>query len=436
HIRKASHAGQPAVLVWAYDLTEIKATQKKLKESEGQYRAVLQASEATIIAVDSNHITTVVNQAFCERNGIRESDAIGRPIEQVLAHIPDKKVFELVDSTVATGQSHSYMMHLELKGMGREAWVDVKCYPIDGGVMVLSMDVTPLKKAEKELRMHRDHLQELVDSQVQELRNAVENAQAANRAKSEFLANMSHELRTPMHSILSFSSFGLEKLNKVSTEKLGTYFERIHDSGNRLLTLVNDLLDLAKLEAGKMELDTADHDLTEVLVSRMLEQEATAKQKGVVIKLEDGAGVIRGDFDSNRIGQVVTNLLSNAVKFTPKGKSITLSISDGTMTVEYVGGSTEVPSIHFRIQDEGIGIPESELEQIFDKFIQSSKTNTGAGGTGLGLAICKQIIEAHNGKIWAEVSEDGALFHFEIPKTYLPTKPKIPNRRATDRLSS
>ena len=437
HIRKASHAGQPAVLVWAYDLTEIKATQKKLKESKEQYRAVLQASEAAIIAVDSNHITTVVNQAFCERNGVLESNAIGRPIEQVLIHLPDKKVFELIDSTVASGQSHSYMMHMELKGMGREAWVDVKCYPIDGGVMVLSMDVTPLKKAEKELRMHRDHLQELVDSQVQVLRDSVEEAEAANRAKSEFLANMSHELRTPMHSILSFSNFGMDKLQTAPLEKLGTYFERIHQSGDRLLILVNDLLDLAKLEAGKMELEIADYKLTEVVESRMAEQEATAKQRGVTIKLERGAEEIQGTFDSVRIGQVVANLLSNAVKFTPAGKRITLSIHSSNMIAEYANGSSEVPSILFRIQDEGIGIPEDELERVFDKFIQSSKTNTGAGGTGLGLAICKQIIHAHGGKIWAEIAEGGgAMFSFEIPMTYAPMKPKTPNRRATDRLFS
>ena len=437
HIRIASHAGQPAVLVWLYDLTEIKATQKKLKESEGQYRAVLQASEATIIAVDSSHITTVVNQAFCERNGIRESDAIGQPIEQVLAHIPDRKVFELVDSTIATGQSHSYMMHLELKGIGQEAWVDVKCYPIDGGAMVLSMDVTPLKKAEKELRMHRDHLQELVDSQVQVLRDAVEEAEAANRAKSEFLANMSHELRTPMHSILSFSNFGIDKLQTAPLEKLGTYFERIHQSGDRLLILVNDLLDLAKLEAGKMGLEIADCELAEVVESRMAEQEATAKQKGVTIKMEHSSEEIQGTFDSIRIGQVVANLLSNAVKFTPPGKLITLSIHPSNMMTEYADGSSKVPSILFRIQDEGIGIPEDELERVFDKFIQSSTTNTGAGGTGLGLAICKQIIDAHGGKIWAEIYEGGgAIFSFEIPKTYVPIEPKIPSRRATDRLPS
>ena len=421
HSNTIEYQGGLGILVWIYDVTELQRVQQKLKESEELYRAVLQASDATILAVNSNHITTMVNQAFCERNGVVESEAVGQPIEKVLAYIPDPTIFELVDLTLETGQPQSYMMHLALKGIGQEAWVDVKYFPIEDGVMVLSMDVTPLKAAEKEVIMHRDHLQELVDQQVQELRDAVDQAEAANRAKSEFLANMSHELRTPMHAILSFSKFGLEKLTTASTEKLGTYFERIHQSGDRLLVLVNDLLDLAKLEAGKMELEVSTHDLTELVITRMAEQEATASRKGVSVSLNNANTPFEGDFDAIRIGQVVTNLLSNAVKFTPPGHAIELSISTGVMAVEGENGSfSDVPSIHFRIEDEGIGIPDEELEQVFDKFIQSSKTNTGAGGTGLGLAICQQIIDAHNGTIWAESAESGgAVFSFTIPRTYM-----------------
>ncbi|MDF1644606.1 MAG: PAS domain S-box protein [Pseudomonadales bacterium] len=421
HSSLIEYHGKPGILVWLYDVTELHRVQQKLKESEELYRAVLQASDATILAVNSNHITTMVNQAFCERNGVVESEAIGQPIEKVLAHVADQTIFELVDLTLETGQSQSYMMHLELVGIAEEAWVSIKYFPIEDGVMVLSMDVTPLKKAEKELIMHRDHLQELVEQQVRELRDAVDQAEAANRAKSEFLANMSHELRTPMHAILSFSKFGLEKLTTASTEKLGIYFERIQQSGDRLLALVNDLLDLAKLEAGKMGLEVSTHDLTELVITRMAEQEATASRKGVSVSLDNANTPFEGDFDAIRIGQVVTNLLSNAVKFTPPGHAIELSISTGVMAVEGENGSfSDLPSLHFRIEDEGIGIPDNELEQVFDKFIQSSKTNTGAGGTGLGLAICKQIIDAHNGTIWAENAESGgAIFNFTIPRTYI-----------------
>lgn len=437
HVRESQHEGEPALLIWLYDLTEIKATQQKLKESEELYKAVLQASDAAILAVDKDHIVTVVNRAFCERNGLIENEAVGQPLRQLLAYVEDQTVFDMVELTLETGMAQSYLLNLKLAGTGQDAWVDINYHPIKDGVMVLSVDITALKLAEQELLMHRDNLQEMVDLQVQELRQAAEKAQAANIAKSEFLANMSHELRTPMHSILSFSSFGLDKLHKAPLEKLGSYFDRIHQSGERLLALVNDLLDLAKLEAGKMELNIEKHDLNEIVLTRMAEQEPTAKQKGVAIEFQDESTLIEGHFDSNRIGQVVTNLLSNALKFTPENKSIALSIGYGNMFVEYSDEQSEVPSIWLRIEDEGIGIPEDELESVFDKFIQSSKTNTGAGGTGLGLAICRQIIEAHNGIISAEVSETGgALFRFEIPKTYVQVEPKPPSRRSTDRLPS
>ena len=432
HMRMASHEGEPAILVWLYDLTEVKAAQRQLRESEGLHRAVLHASEATIVAMDRDHIVTMVNQAFCERNAMTEEEALGRTIEDVMAHVPDKKVFELADMTLETGKSHSYIMHVKLAGIDLEVWIDVKCYPIENGVMVLSMDVTPLKKAEQEVMMHRDHLQTLVDEKVEELQDAVEQAQAANRAKSEFLSNMSHELRTPMHSILSFSNFGTEKIETAPREKLATYFERIHQSGDRLLVLVNDLLDLAKLEAGKMDLETATHNLTQLVDQLVAEQSATAKQKGVVVQFPTSESKIEGVFDSVRIAQVVTNLLSNAVKFTPTEKEIVLSMQHGSMTVENdEGESATVDSICFCIEDQGIGIPEDELTKVFDKFIQSSKTNTGAGGTGLGLAICAQIIKAHHGRIWAETSESGgALFKFEIPTVFVPSA--IQNRRITD----
>lgn len=417
HSSTTEYMGEEGVLVWLYDVSELHAVQQQLKGSEELYRAVLQASESAILALDKNQITTVVNQAFCERNGLVEAEAVGQPLRQLLAHVTDTTIFDLVNLTIKTQKSQSYMLHAELAGEGREAWMDIKYYPLDGGVMVLSLDVTPLKKAEKELMMHRDHLQEMVDQQVHELRDAVEKAQEANRAKSEFLANMSHELRTPMHSIMSFSSFGMEKLEKASLEKLGSYFSKIHQSGDRLLALVNDLLDLAKLEAGKMELTIANQNLTELVGTLVDEQGATIKKKGVLVQFADPHTPIKGFYDSMRIGQVVTNLLSNAVKFTPAGNEVNISVDIGVIATTGSGDqATEIPALCFKIQDHGIGIPDDELEMVFDKFIQSSKTNTGAGGTGLGLAICKQIIDAHDGNIWAESTDDGgATFCFSIP---------------------
>ena len=216
---------------------------------------------------------------------------------------------------------------------------------------------------------------------------------------------MSHELRTPMHGILSFAKFGVNKADIASKEKLGKYFSNILISGERLLHLLDDLLDLSKIEVGKMVFNKVESNLIEVVERCCVEQEQQLKDMKIIVKVDVATNDVNtGIFDEAGIGQVVTNLLSNAIKFSPENSVITIVIAkdDG--------------ELKFSIQDQGVGIPSDELEDIFDVFIQSSKTDTGAGGTGLGLAICKKIIEGHAGKIWAENgNEGGALFTFIIP---------------------
>lgn len=235
---------------------------------------------------------------------------------------------------------------------------------------------------------------------------AKEAAEEANIAKSTFLANMSHELRTPMHGILSFSHFGFKKSDSASREKLHHYFSNIHTSGERLLALLNNLLDLSKIEAGKMEIKMEIADLVTTYTCCYLEQEQHMNDLQLNVQLNKPEHAMTGTFDDIRIKQVIANLLSNAIKFSPEGSSITTTLN-----------KNHKHELCFSIQDSGIGIPENELDSVFDAFIQSSKTKTGAGGTGLGLAICKEIIKGHNGKIWAENSpEGGAIFNFVIPR--------------------
>ena len=239
-------------------------------------------------------------------------------------------------------------------------------------------------------------------------------ADRANQSKSEFLANMSHELRTPMHAILSFSSMGIGKADNADREKLAHYFLRIEQSGKRLLTLLNNLLDLSKLETGHMEMNRKDDDIVNVINAVVAEMDCWIREHGVSLQVIPPATNTSACIDVDKMFQVVSNLLSNAVKFTPEGKAITISVDKGSL--QKSASEEPVETIKVTVADQGMGIPEDELETVFDKFVQSSKTKTGAGGTGLGLAISREIVEQHGGVIYAEMNVDGgASFIFHLP---------------------
>ncbi|WP_374353926.1 PAS domain S-box protein [Chitinimonas sp.] len=236
------------------------------------------------------------------------------------------------------------------------------------------------------------------------LLTAKELAEAASRAKSEFLANMSHELRTPMHAVLSFAELG-ERKAETEPAKVAHYFGRIRSSGQRLLQILNDLLDLSKLEAGKMRYDFRPLQLASTVREVADEFAPLARQQQLRLHVDIGTPAPDVCADALRIGQVVRNLVSNAIKFSPPDGEVWVRI--------HISGDDWVELV---VEDQGVGIPESELSAIFDKFTQSSKTKTGAGGTGLGLAISREIVEAHRGRILAENRpEGGARFFVALP---------------------
>jgi len=228
-------------------------------------------------------------------------------------------------------------------------------------------------------------------------------AEKANAYKSRFLANMSHELRTPLHTMIGFAESIETKIDCMPQTKQRQYLGIIHQSGERLLTLINDLLDLSKLEAGMMVFSFTRQALTPVVQQALQEVQKPAEDKSISVSLdmpEDDTFV----FDQARMMQVMVNLLSNAITFSPEGGNITIT------------ASRQASDLVLSLSDEGKGIPENEIQDIFNAFVQSRHSASKAGGTGLGLSICQEIIAAHHGQIRAENrSEGGATFTLTLP---------------------
>lgn len=301
--------------------------------------------------------------------------------------------------------------------------IEVRGAPLpDGGIVTIYTDITERKRAEAELLRHRDHLADLVADQTADLRRAKEDAERSNHAKSEFLTNMSHELRTPLHAILSFAALGEEKArvrempDEMPASKLPHYFNRIRESGNRLLVLIDDLLDLAKLEAGKTHVEPRLLDVSTFVREVAAELEPLLARRHLLLIIEDAPHSTEAMCDPVRFAQVMRNLLGNAIKFSPMQGKITIRYGQGSVPAGRRTDDISLPALSISVIDEGIGIPPEELETIFDKFVQSSKTRTGAGGTGLGLSICREIVRAHHGTIVASNNpQHGASFTIHLP---------------------
>ncbi|MCU7799854.1 MAG: HAMP domain-containing histidine kinase, partial [gamma proteobacterium symbiont of Lucinoma myriamae] len=279
----------------------------------------------------------------------------------------------------------------------------------------LILALRTIKQQQREVKKHRDHLQDLVNEKTTDLIKAKEKAEQADKAKSEFLANMSHELRTPLHSILSFSHFGLTRLEQVDNEKIRSYFEKINYSGEVQLNLVNDLLDLSRLESNKETLYFKHCNLLDITKNIIDELSILYEEKGITILLNDPQSVVTINCDKNKIAQLLRNLIGNSIKFSPEKSEISIHVYENSST------------IRLEVEDQGPGIADEDKGSIFDKFNQSSRTRTDTGGTGLGLAICTQIMQHHNGDIWVEDAienndHSGARFVVVFPPANRQTK--------------
>lgn len=385
--------------------------ENRLFESESRYRAVVEDQTELVCRFTPDKKLTFANKAFCDHFKINKEQVQGFRF----SHATDESDLPMDPQHPVISKER--MICLDGDKPHWYQWTDHAIFDKSDNLVEyqsVGSDITNLKLAEEELKKHRNHLQQLVEEQTADLVVAKEEAEEANRSKSEFLANMSHELRTPMHGILSFAQLGINKFDTIPRDKLLSYFTKIEISGNRLLSLLNNLLDLSQMEAGKTAYLMNDNNLlllANLAISKLQEQLDAKNQS---IEISEPEIPTKLSCDSFRIEQVIHNLLTNAIKFSPEGKKIFVSFEKDQLKLQ----EETVPAIKLVVRDQGVGIPEKELSTVFSKFIQSSRTKTGAGGIGLGLAICHEIVLSHNGVIKAENHyTGGAIFSVSLPIT-------------------
>ncbi|HPP05832.1 MAG TPA: response regulator [Syntrophorhabdaceae bacterium] len=391
---------------------------KKLYSREEELLRLSRAvefSSAIVLITDVDGIIEYVNPKFTEVTGYTKEEVLGKKPNILKS---DKKTWEeyrLLWETIKSGKDWQGIF-LNKKKNGEFYWASASISPVKdvkGNIInfvCIQEDITKIKRAEEELQ------------------KAKEMAEAANEAKSNFLASMSHEIRTPMNAIIGVSDLLLE--TELTPDQL-KYVKIFKNAGENLLNLINDILDLSKIEAGHIEIEEIDFNLIESVEKTCEIMSLKAHEKGLEfichIHNEVPAHLIGDPF---RLRQVLTNLIGNAIKFTNKGEVVvevallkdiqntaSLSSNTGLWNKKKIKEGHEYVDILFSVKDTGIGIPEDKIEAIFDKFTQiDTSTTRKYGGTGLGLAISKNLVELMGGSLWVESAPGtGSTFFFTLP---------------------
>ena len=378
-------------------LEERKRSEEEARRSHEMIRLLLDSTAEAIYGVDSLGLCTFANPACLRLLGYEEeSDLLGKNIHDLAHHtrvdgmpyrVSECNIYLAFETGVGTHADHEVFWRKDGSSFPVEYW----SHPIlrgetKLGAVVTFIDVTARKLAE------------------QELRNAKDAAEEANRAKSQFLANMSHEIRTPMNGILGMTELTLDtELTQEQRDNLGL----VRLSAESLLTVLNDILDFSKIEAGKLEFEFIPFDLRESLGEAMQTLSFRAHQKGLELIYDVQPDVPESLIgDPGRVRQILVNLIGNAIKFTEQGE-ILVSVTRESETSDKV-------CLHISVADTGIGIPLDRQQTIFEAFSQADGSTTRKfGGTGLGLTISTRLVELMGGRIWVESEPGkGSTFHF------------------------
>ncbi|MEO7651529.1 MAG: response regulator [Bryobacteraceae bacterium] len=372
----------------------------ELKEADrGRYRALVEASPDAILEVDRTGKILLVNQEAENLFRCSRADLIGKQIDEFVPERFRSGHAAHRDSYGARPVKRRMGSGLDLwarRADGSEVPVDINLSPIETGedrILCVVRDITDRKRAEEAIRT-LNHMLEQRNREVER----------ANQLKSEFLASMSHELRTPLNAIIGFSDLLREESGGELNEKQKRYTGHIGQGARHLLALINDILDLSKIEAGQVELRMETLSVADRIEEVLTAIRPLTKDK----RLDLRADVVPGFeivADRTHLKQILYNLLNNAVKFTPQGGEITID-------AHKVGDVCRIS-----VADTGIGINPEDMETIFESFRQVAATTKGIReGTGLGLAITKRLVEAHRGRIWVESQfGKGSRFFVELP---------------------
>lgn len=380
----------------------------ELQQSETQYRRIVDTASEGIWVLGPRAITTFVNPRMADMLGYACDEMNGRPMTDFMFE-QDAADHLLKMENCRQGLSEHYERRLRRKN-GQVLWTVVSAtHILDDdrhfqGSFAMFTDITQRKQAEEALLQNKSQLEYTVQQRTSELLLARDAAEAANKAKSAFLANMSHELRTPMNAILGFS--GLMRRDPQLTENQRKNLNIINRSGEHLLNLINDVLEVAKIEAGRLQLEIAAFDLGLMVRDVTEMMQIRAQEKDLQLLLDQSSEFpryIKGD--EARIRQVIINLINNALKFTDQG----------SVTVRLGVKNNARQHLLIEVEDTGHGIAPQDQQRLFEPFVQLTE-DSAHQGTGLGLTITRQFVQMMGGSIAVESSQGkGALFRVDLP---------------------